>query len=338
MKRIAKMETSDRKEIFEYVAQNKYVHPSIIEKDFWMCYVLSYLFNESKYKDSFTFKGGTSLSKAYDVISRMSEDIDIILDYRLLGIPKDEPYQVRSIRQQIIYNGNLNNKAKEFIVSNLMEDLINGLNEIIDFKIVCDIDNQCINIYYPQSFVPENAGMLQCIKLEIGPIAAWEPNSIKIIKPYICDYFPNLDTKGIKVRTVSISRTFYEKITILHREANRRVHSSMPRRYARHYYDVYKIFNSSYFEDILKEVNLIKEVTRFKIKFYNDNWANYSDILKGEIKLLPPKYRLMELEKDYKSMQEMIYGCRISFDEMMKSLSKLEIILSERLKAFISVC
>ncbi len=42
------------------------------------------------------FKGGTSLSKAFGLIERFSEDIDLILDWRLLGYGIDEPWEERS--------------------------------------------------------------------------------------------------------------------------------------------------------------------------------------------------------------------------------------------------
>ena len=62
-----------------------------IEKDLWVCFVLSIIFSDSNMKDIFRFKGGTSLSKAYGLIHRFSEDIDLILDWRKLGFSKDEP-------------------------------------------------------------------------------------------------------------------------------------------------------------------------------------------------------------------------------------------------------
>jgi len=57
---------------------------SIVEKDLWVCYILDYLFNRCEYKDYFEFKGGTSLSKAYNLIERMSEDIDIVLNSKII--------------------------------------------------------------------------------------------------------------------------------------------------------------------------------------------------------------------------------------------------------------
>ncbi|WP_081811851.1 nucleotidyl transferase AbiEii/AbiGii toxin family protein [Butyrivibrio sp. AE3003] len=56
------------------------MHPSIVEKDFWVCFMLDHLFHDCIYKDAFVFKGGTSLSKSYHVIERFSEDIDLILE------------------------------------------------------------------------------------------------------------------------------------------------------------------------------------------------------------------------------------------------------------------
>ena len=100
MKRIAIMNSDDRKFIFDIAANKMRINPAIVEKDFWICYILDFLFSKSKYKDAFTFKGGTSLSKAYNVINRMSEDIDIIIDWQILGISKEEPLLERSKRQQ----------------------------------------------------------------------------------------------------------------------------------------------------------------------------------------------------------------------------------------------
>ena len=165
------MSKEDKRFIFDTTAMNMKIHPSIIEKDFWICYILDFLFNDSKFKDYFTFKGGTSLSKAYNVISRMSEDIDIILDWQLLGVSINEPLQERSKRQQEIYNERLNNLAKEFIANELYCDLLNGLSNIDDLKIEVNKEEQLINIYYPKMY-GGNIGILPCVRLEIGPLAA----------------------------------------------------------------------------------------------------------------------------------------------------------------------
>ena len=80
------------------------IHEAIIEKDFWVCLTLDYLFQRCIYKNRFAFKGGTSLSKAHNLIQRFSEDIDLILDWRVLGYRMTEPWDVRSKTKQEEFN------------------------------------------------------------------------------------------------------------------------------------------------------------------------------------------------------------------------------------------
>ena len=80
------------------------MRPEVIEKDFWVCYMLDHLFHDSGYKDAFVFKGGTSLSKSYHVIERFSEDIDLILDWRQIIKDDSDPWEERSKTKQDIYN------------------------------------------------------------------------------------------------------------------------------------------------------------------------------------------------------------------------------------------
>ena len=80
MIRVANMNESDRRVMFLNTAEKKNIHPAIVEKDFWVCYLPDHLFHRNEYQQSFVFKGGTSLSMAYHLIERFSEDIDLILD------------------------------------------------------------------------------------------------------------------------------------------------------------------------------------------------------------------------------------------------------------------
>jgi predicted nucleotidyltransferase component of viral defense system len=94
------MAKGERRDLFTETANTLRVHPAIVEKDFWVCWVLDYLFNESAWRDCLAFKGGTSLSKAYNAIERFSEDIDLVLDWRILGYTRDEPWTPESATQQ----------------------------------------------------------------------------------------------------------------------------------------------------------------------------------------------------------------------------------------------
>ena len=104
MRNIARLSDNDRRELFRNTADKMGLNDAIVEKDFWVCFTLDYLFHRSPWKESITFKGGTSLSKAFHLISRFSEDIDLILDWRVLGYGKDEPWEKRSNTKQDAFN------------------------------------------------------------------------------------------------------------------------------------------------------------------------------------------------------------------------------------------
>src|ERR1700722_8273613 len=85
MDKVARLRADDRRDIFTEAASKLGIRPTIIEKDFWVCLVLKLLFQKSRFAKSLVFKGGTSLSKAHGLIERFSEDIDLVLDWKLIG-------------------------------------------------------------------------------------------------------------------------------------------------------------------------------------------------------------------------------------------------------------
>ena len=115
MRNIARLSDNDRRELFRNTADKMGLNDAIVEKDFWVCFTLDYLFHRSPWKESITFKGGTSLSKAFHLISRFSEDIDLILDWRVLGYGKDEPWEKRSNTKQDAFNKEANARAEVFL-------------------------------------------------------------------------------------------------------------------------------------------------------------------------------------------------------------------------------
>src|SRR5664280_2065806 len=96
MYQIANESIENRQALFRNTAVKMGIREAIIEKDFWVCFLLELLFHQSPYADHLSLKGGTSLSKGYNVINRFSEDIDLILDWRLLGYSQDKPWKPRS--------------------------------------------------------------------------------------------------------------------------------------------------------------------------------------------------------------------------------------------------
>jgi len=299
---------------------------AIIEKDFWVCWVLDYLFNHCKWKGLLAFKGGTSLSKAYHLIDRFSEDIDLVLDWRALGYGVGEPWESRSNTKQDQFNKEANEKAVMFLRNEFTpafrDDICSELGRNVRIE-PDDDDGQTILFSYPQEF--SDQFVLQEIRLEVGPLAAWTPTEIKEITPYAAEQYIDLFTQPTaRILTVLPERTFWEKVTILHREANRTEKSTMPLRYSRHYYDLHSMSRSWVKENALKDDDLLEQVVAFKEKFYRSPWADYKSAKRGTMKLVPPEHSITILKNDYERMQSMIFGDKPTFDNLMISMSQLE--------------
>ena len=326
MRKIAKLGENDRKPLFHNTAAKMGMTDAIIEKDFWVCYMLDYLFHRSQWKENIAFKGGTSLSKAYGLIERFSEDIDLILDWRVLGYGIDEPWENRSNTKQDIFNKEANARAEVFLRDTFLPAIIADLTDELGENVKCYIDAadpQTVKIAYPNSF--SDTSILQEIRLEIGALAAWTPVKNATITSYAAEQYERLfEEPATEVLTVLPERTFWEKVTILHREAFRPENRPFPARYSRHYYDLYKMMQTPVKDNALADNDLLERVVKFKDKFYRCPWARYDLAKRGTMKLLPPTYNIGKLHSDYEHMQNMIFGNKPNFDEMMNAMSDLE--------------
>ncbi len=322
---IAKLNRADRTVLFSNTAGKMGLNPIIVEKDYWVCYTLDYLFYRSKYKNAFIFKGGTSLSKAYNIIKRFSEDIDLILNWNLLT-ESDNPWDDRSKNQQDKFNKDLNNKAATFINNQLLQTMINDLsNEIKESIELCIDVNDPLTILFKYPAIYNDTYIKPEIKLEIGPLAEWTPNHKVEITPYVANYYGNVfDYTKTIISTIDVERTFWEKITILHKIANRDITKPFPRRYARHYYDVYNMSISEIKSSALKNKELLVKDIEFKMKFYYSKNSNYETCKIGSIRLIPQIEDINNIREDYERMKGMIFGEIPSFEEIIEVIKKLE--------------
>ncbi|MCX6063350.1 MAG: nucleotidyl transferase AbiEii/AbiGii toxin family protein [Caldiserica bacterium] len=325
MYQIVRESQLNRRLLFDETAKEMGIPGSAVEKDFWVCFFLDLLFHRNQDAERFCFKGGTSLSKGYHAIQRFSEDIDLILDWRLLGYSIDEPCARRSNTQQMLFNNEINAKTEEYLARSLLPSLERLTEKYVAEPIglyIDTVDRKTICIPYPHLF--DDSNLVPVIRLEIGALAAWTPLENKTIEPYVAEHFPNkfLQT-GTDIRTVQAKRTFWEKAVILHREAHR-VNGKIPARYARHYYDVYMLSQTSTKDDAFADVELLKTVASFNRQFYYVAWARYEDATLEKISLIPSGAIVAQLAEDYLNMQDMLFGSKPSIDAIMKGLTRLE--------------
>ena len=85
MDKFVLLSDKDKRAYFEVAAAKLNIRPQLIEKDFWVCWILKVLFSLQEIGEHLTFKGGTSLSKCYNVIRRFSEDIDVSIERSFLS-------------------------------------------------------------------------------------------------------------------------------------------------------------------------------------------------------------------------------------------------------------
>ena len=318
---------NERKNIEQAVintARKKNLPPAIVEKDLYVCYILDYLFNRFEYKEFLEFKGGTSLSKGYNLINRFSEDIDVVLRADILEVDLKDIISLESKNQKMKQAEALNKKALQFysekLIPILERDLASELD--IEFKVTLNKKELAIYIKYPSSF--QNDYVKDSVKLEIGPLAAWTPCETKEISCFIAQEYPQLFERiEFPVLITKPVRTFWEKAVILHQEAHRE-DGDVPLRYFRHYYDLYKMYSNFVAHEAFSNLDLLNEVRTFTMTFYYRGWAKFEEALPGSFMLYPNKNSISKLKDDYNEMTEMIFGGSPSFEDVLDVIKKLE--------------
>ena len=327
MHNVARATQDERKALFSNVSSQIGLSPGIVEKDFWVVWTLDYLFARSPWRKHLAFKGGTSLSKAFGLIRRFSEDIDLILDWRLLGYGVREPWEKRSNTQQDLFNEAANARSAAFLrdvfVPRTRADLEAESGRVLDIGMDA-VDPNTVVFRYPCAFGDE--AILREIRIESGALAAWTPATTCDIVSYAAEHYPQIFRHpAARVYTVAPERTFWEKATILHREVMRTPERGLPPgRYSRHYYDLWCLCQSDVKARALDDIPLLDAVVAFKRKFYRCSWAHYELATAAEISLMPPEHAQTALEIDYRHMQNMIFGPRPPFSEILDTVRELE--------------
>ena len=306
---------------FRQASQKLNLSVEAVEKDFWVVWVLSRLFTSEKLAPKILFKGGTSLSKVFELIDRFSEDIDLILDWNELeGEP---PMAERSKTKQDRFNKDVSEISRRYIANDFLPEVVHHLDGIC----TAAVEEQApdvIAIHYPSSF--QSSYLRPEIRLEIGPLAQWIPNARYGVRSYVAEAFPDLfPVPDCEVQVIKPERTFWEKATILHHEAHRPETSSVPVRYSRHYYDLYLMSQDADVKGAaLGDLDLLASVVAFKQKFYPRGWAQYELAKPGTLNLIPPERILKAMRQDYSAMGEMIFGRHPDSDEIVQGLRSLE--------------
>lgn len=332
MNGIARMPAAERAEVFAETAARKGLPEAIIEKDFWVCWVLKQLFSIEALSGRLLFKGGTSLSKIFHAINRFSEDIDLAVDYAALGFTgaRDPRNEGISKNKRTAILDEMMAACAQYIGSEFIDALKARCEEVLGpagtWRLdVSEQDPNVVRFRYPTATTTRVSYISPQVVLELGTHAEFVPRDHFTIRSFAAEEFPNLvPDSDVVVTALLAKRTFWEKVTILHAEYHRPAEKALPDRYSRHYYDVAMLAEGPIRSAALADMTLLAQVVRHKETFYPSAWARYELAHPGSLRLLPPEYRRTALERDYRNMGVMIFGEAPAFDTTMETLRALE--------------
>lgn len=323
------MPEAEQKQILTQVALAAKLPEQAIEKDIWVTLLLQALFSLPGISEHLLFKGGTSLSKAYGLIDRFSEDIDFALDRKLLGF--DGPLSRTAIDKK------LRPASADFIRSQLIPQLTARLQEIgvpddkyrIATKpdVVDDADPLPVYVYY-HSVLHPSTYLGDKVEIEIGARSLMEPAEARKVQSLIAGVYPQAPFAGqsFAVTTVWPGRTFLEKVFLLHEQFLLPPDKALPKnRMSRHLYDVEKLMDTHYAQEAMGDTELYRHIVEHRQHFTPVRGIAYDQHGPATVNFLPPAAVVQNWRADYNALAEnMIGGTVLSFDVLIGRLMTLQ--------------
>lgn len=327
--------SDERIAMIQTVAQEHNIEDNAVEKDWWVTVVLKALFNTSCGK-WLLFKGGTSLSKGWNLINRFSEDIDISIGRNFFGDILNLPFAKCENNNQV---KKLRKASRDYIHGTLSAELdaellkmgVKGytiMNETVTGEpprpIDHDSDPTIIFVNY-ESILPSSMRLIDArVKIEISCLSMSEPYEQCEIRSLVFDKFPKEDDEmAASINTVTPSRTFLEKALLLSEELQKEEPRSL--RMSRHLYDLDRLMDTEFGQKALNDGKLFKAIVEHRRRFYHLGYVDYDKDYPAKIDFIPQNKVMNAYRLDYESnmVDGYIYGEAKSFDELMKRMEKL---------------
>ena len=306
--------------------------PVIVEKDFWVCWLLSILF-QSSFRHAIVFKGGTSLSKVFGVINRFSEDIDLSLAPAFLGLDEPDAAAVLSKGQASKWMERAESKCTAAVRDTVAPEISAAIQarlgaaerSWLTFEVDAQSHSPVLFFDYPTTQPPALDYLKRSVKLEFGSLTDQRPTARHPVRPWIADVLPEaLADWQCHVVALDLHRAFWEKATILHAEHHRPADKVTPDRFARHYADTAALAPHPDASDAIGQPDLCRRVVRWKSRFFGSAWARYDLAVAPTFRLVPPPEREAALRRDYQAMRDMYLSEPTPFDGILSTLADVE--------------
>ncbi len=294
------------------------------EKDWWVVHTLAMLFTMDC-APFLSFKGGTSLSKGWGLIQRLSENIDLALDRSFLGFGENiSKTQIGKLRdrtcdyQSISFIPELQAKFNVAGFSGIEVKLRGNRSRDQD---------PIIEVYHPKFF--EGDGYLKPgVVIEISTRSLREPKTMKSISSWVGGTFSDMAfaDKPITIPVVNPERTLLEKVFLLHEEFQKQEGKIRVNRMSRHLYDIEKLSRTEFAGLALGNHDLFQSIVAHRRKFNALKFVNYDKHQRGTLTFLPPASMHPVWEADYKEMlANMIHEeSPLQFPALMEQLAAFQ--------------
>ncbi|PJB72105.1 MAG: nucleotidyl transferase AbiEii/AbiGii toxin family protein [Alphaproteobacteria bacterium CG_4_9_14_3_um_filter_47_13] len=334
------MNTIDPGDISTYIRETALktglIEP-IIEKDYWVTWALELLFS-GPYADLLTFKGGTSLSKAYKVIERFSEDVDLTIDRSLIALDPAKSLEVPDLgtAQRTKRNKAFDDKTADFITQEFAPWLDAEIQKHLAGRAGSAApalrfdEEDPLNLFFDYPRNPNAAvdGYVKpFVRLELGARGDRSPQTKQTVKSYIEEQFPDafVGKPSTPLNVLAIERTLWEKATILHSVCCRPEAKPPRERFSRHYYDVHHLAqDADLIARTIADTELLEAIVENKRAYFFESWDWYPTARRGTFRLVPSVEQQEFLKRDYNAMQHMIAGDKPEFSKIIEALKNLE--------------
>ena len=295
-----------------------------MEKDIWVVQTLAALV-ETPFGADLTFKGGTSLAKAYQAIRRFSEDLDITYDIRAIAPDllkdADEEAIPATRSQERRWTREIRRRLPDWVANQALPCVKTNLAEA-GLSAELRVEGDHVFVAYEPLF--DNYGFVRPeVMVEFGARSIGDPREDRLCECDAANYLPEVSFPSAHPFVMLAERTFWEKTTAVHVYCQQQ--RSRGERLSRHWYDLARLDDTGYAEKALADRALALSVARHKSMFFrekdaNGNWVNYNAAVSGELQLVPdgPAYQVLSDDYDRMLADGMLLEDAERFDDLME--------------------
>lgn len=328
MNKFLTLTKEQRAAVFERVGASVGLPMQAVEKDFWVTVILQAVFS-LPVAQHLIFKGGTSLSKAWGLISRFSEDIDLAVNPIALGAAEGDltKKQIKKLR-----------KASSLFVSEQLTPMlcakINEMGMSAFLNIEAQPNGEGDNTYpeprqiyirYQSVFEKPLTYLRPDVVLEVSARSLIEPAMPTHVSCILADYIPIQSACDAVVHTAIPAKTMVEKMFLLHELFSVPGHGTRAERKSRHLYDLYQMMQQDFAQEAITNDALWESIRHHREVFTSVQGVDYSGDVRQRISLLPREDIVAIWQSDYETMRSsMIHGSAPTWDELIEQITILQ--------------